>query len=457
MLELAKRANITVSEIRKIFAQISAIKAKRLEEGLAPLIDLSIGQPHLPPNPDVMHKLNTMHIPTNVQGYTAAQGEPETLAAIVKLYGHYYPEVTFKTSETMVTLGGSGALSNIFSILVEKKEDVILTFEPYFAAYSGQIQEWGGSLQKIPTLKNNFRPTAEALEQALQNFPKTKALILNYPNNPSGVSLSRQEAVALAEVLEKYPDVVIIIDDVYRDFDQKQHVTVLNVAPQLKERCVLINSGAKGLLGAPGERIGMIAAAEKLISSMLPRQTNGMSSVPYRTQAALRYAVETYLNNPENNWLMYAKEEYKNNTIIATTAFKKYGFNIAHDPEGAFYLLASAKHLIGRRLPNSEVIIQSDVDLSQYFLQVAGVAVVPGSGFGIDPKEGFLRISCANDSAFLIEAAQRMDKATKELILIPVQEIKESISQSLLALGAFAHSKTSASAKEDFHATVQNQ
>ena len=457
MFHLAKRANINVSEIRKVFAQIPTIKAQRLLEGLPPLIDLSIGQPHLPPNPEVMQKLNAMQPPKNVQGYTAAQGEPETLEAIVTLYNHYYPEVTFKTSETMVTLGGSGALSNIFSILVEEEEDVILTFEPYFAAYSGQIQEWGGTLQKIPALKNNFRPSAEALEQALQSNPQTKALILNYPNNPSGVSLTREEAEALAKVLDKYPDVLIIIDDVYRDFDQKQHVTVLNVAPHLKDRCVLINSGAKGLLGAPGERVGMVAANAKLISNMLPRQTNGMSSVPYRTQAALRFAVEVYLANPENDWLMHAKEEYKNNTIIATAEFKKHGFTIAHDPEGAFYLLASAKHLIGRRLPNSEAIIQNDVDLAQYFLKVAGVAVVPGSGFGIDPKEGFLRISCANDSTLLIEAAQRMDKAAKELNPMPVQEANKPISGSLLKLGTFAQPTTRAGANEDFNGIPQHQ
>lgn len=416
MFRLTQRSNISVSPIRKIFQQLPAIKEKRKQEGLSPLIDLSIGQPHVAANPEVMQHLVDMEISQTSQGYSSAQGEPETLAAIVKLYAHYYPGVKYKTEEAMVTIGGSGALSNIFSILVEKEEDVILTFEPYFGAYTGQVKEWGGTLTKIPTLKNNFRPTAAGLEEALKTYPHAKALIMNFPNNPSGVSLTKDEACALATTLEKYPDVLIIIDDVYRDFNYTEHFTVLDVAPQLKDRCVVINSGAKGLLGAPGERIGMVTAHEQLIKSMLPRQTNGMSSVPYRTQAALRYAVESHLNNPTNDWLINARNEYKKNVETAAAAFKNQGFILSHELGGAFYLLVSAKHLIGKKIPNTAEEIMNDIDIVNYFLHSAGVATVPGSGFGIDPAEGYLRISCAKENNLLLEAAERLGEAAQLLL-----------------------------------------
>ncbi len=439
MFRLAKRASISVSPIRKIFQQLPAIKEKRLKEGLNPLIDLSIGQPHLAANPEVMQNLAEMKVSQADQGYSSAQGEPATLASIVKLYKNYYPAVQYKIEEVMVTVGGSGALSNIFSILVEKQDDVILAFEPYFGAYIGQIQEWGGTIKKIPTLKNNFRPTAEGLEEALQIYPNAKALILNYPNNPSGISLTKAEVVNLAKVLEKYPDVLVIIDDVYRDFNYTEHVTVLDVAPQLKDRCIVINSGAKGLLGAPGERVGMVAAHEQLIKSMLPRQTNGISGVPYRTQAALRFAVDSHLKNPKNDWLIHAREEYKNNIDTAAVAFKKNGFLLAQEPGGAFYLLICAKHLIGKTIPDTTNVITNDIDIVNYFLHSVGVATVPGSGFGIDPTEGYLRISCAKENNLLLEAADRMGEAARLLLNYELEnQMKNSTSTTISNLVAFS-------------------
>ena len=273
--------------------------------------------------------------------------------------------------------------------------------------------EW--NTHKIPTLHNQFRPTAKGLEEAIQKHPQAKTIILNYPNNPSGVSLTKEEVIDLANTLEKYPDILIIIDDVYRDLNyQEQHITVLDVSPSLKDRCFVINSGAKGLLGAPGERVGMVAAHKELIKLMLPRQTNGISSVPYRTQASLRYAIDCYLH-PMDNWHMAIKEEYKNNVNKAFSVFSEQGF-ILNKPDGAFYLLVSAKFLIGKKDPSTNRVIESDIDIANYFLNTAGVATVPGSGFGIDQNEGYIRISCAKKVELLIEAAMRMGKAAKLLL-----------------------------------------
>jgi aspartate/methionine/tyrosine aminotransferase len=416
MFRLAKRASIAVSPIRRIFQQLPTIKEKRQIDGLSPLIDLSVGQPHLEANPDVMKSLEKVQVCQIAQSYSPAQGEPETLKSIVKLYKHYYPHVQYKVEETMTTMGGSGALSNIFSVLVEKAEDIILTFEPYFAAYVGQVEAWSGTLIKIPTLKSNFRPTAEGLNEALKTYPNTKALILNYPNNPSGVSLTKQEACQLAKTLARYPHVFIIIDDVYRDFNFTDHVTILDVAPYLKDRCIVINSGAKGLLGAPSERVGMIAAHEQLIKSMQPQQGNSISGVPHRTQLALRYAVDSHLNDPTNKWLINARKEYKKNINAAYLAFKKLGFILSQKPDGTFYLLVNAKHLIGKRNPHTLMEIKDDIDIVNYFLHSAGVATVPGSGFGIDPTEGYFRISCAKEENLLLEAINRMGEAARLLL-----------------------------------------
>lgn len=417
--KLSKRSNIAPPPIRKIFQQLPAIAEKRKAEGLTPLIDLSIGQPHVAANPEVMENLRKMDISSSQQGYSPAQGEAATLRAIAQLYNHYYRSVQYineyVNEEVMVTVGASGALSNIFSVLVEKEEDEILTFEPFFGTYTGQVKEWNGSLVMIPTQDNQFRPTAKALEAALRAHPDAKAIILNYPNNPSGISLTRLEVVELSEVLKKFPKLLVILDDVYRDFNYQEHITILDVAPELKDRCIVINSGAKGLLGAPGERLGMIAAHEQLIKAMALRQTNGLSSVPFRTQAALRFAVASHLNNPANDWLVATKREYKNNVETAAIAFKQQGF-LAPKPDGAFYLLICAKHLLGTQLPKSKEVLKTDIDIANYFLHEAGVAMVPGSGFGIEPTQGYLRISCAKDNSLLLEAAMRIGKAAQLLI-----------------------------------------
>ena len=418
----ADRANIPVSKIREIFKVLPHIKAQReKEDPKNPLIDLSIGQPHIAPNPVVMKQLNDMKANKTSLGYTSAQGEPETLEAIIMLYKKYYPGVQYKKTETMATMGGSGALSNIFSILA-REDNVFLTFEPFFSAYTSQVEIWGSTLKKIPTKENNFRPTAEGLKQALKAFPNARALIMNYPNNPSGVSLTLQEAIELAKVLEEHlhthPNFDIIIDDVYRDFNfSGEHVTILDIAPHLKDNCVVINSGAKGLLGAPGERVGMVAAREDLIRRMVAIQTSSISSVPHRTQAALRYAVENDLKNPNNDWLAHARIEYSTNVQTACKEFKNQGFTLSQ-PDGAFYLLVSAKNLIGKKNPYTLAEIKNDMDIANYFLHTAGVATVPGSGFGIDSTEGYLRISCAKENHLLIEAAIRMGKAA-QLILNP--------------------------------------
>jgi aspartate aminotransferase len=415
MLRFTQRTSAPVSPIRKIFVKIPEARERLKQQGKT-LIDLSIGQPHIAPNPEVIRRIESdeKNNAAKYLGYTSSLGEDETLDAIVRLYKSYYPLVNYDKTQVMVTNGASGALSNVFSALVEKSEDVILTFEGFFGAYTGQIAEWEGSLKMIPTHQHAFRPTAAGLRQALQNHPTTRALILNYPNNPTGVSLRQDEIQDLAAVLKDYPDVWIIIDDVYRDFNHQKHLTLLDVFPEFKDRCIVINSGAKGLIGAPGYRIGMIATHSDLIKAMLPRQINGLASVPHATQRALVHAANVYLENPNNDWLVYARNEYKNNVAAATVAFNEKRFKIAAKPEGAFYLLVDASQFIGQ-CKSDHSMIENDVDIASYLLEVAGVAVVPASGFGIDTAKGYLRVSCANESEQLIEAAARMHEAMQLL------------------------------------------
>lgn len=430
-ITLTKRTQAPRSAIRAIFDKIKMIDQKRKALGLEPIINLSIGQPHLPPNPVVMEKVLRELASGNVSyDYSPSKGREETLSAIVNLYTHYYPNIFFTKEKVMATIGGSQALWNAFSILIEEN-DVVVTFEPFFSTYQGQIKALGGELQLISTLKNAFRPDPKALDQMLESNKRVKMVILNYPNNPTGVALTADEAKELAHVLQKHPQVAIVIDDVYRDLNYKEHYTILNFAPELAERSIIINSGAKGLVGAPDLRVGMASANPEWIIAMSQQQLFATSGVPYLTQAALRHAIETYLENPVNQWQTEVKHAYQHNINTAIQELAKYGLYSPSQPDGAFYLFINAKHLIGKEVPSafqSEIgsdTLRHDIDIVNYFIYAASVATVPGSGFGVDPNEGFIRISCAQNPDSLLTAMKKLGEAVEMLMRPSSESVKQ--------------------------------
>lgn len=406
-----ERSKIKASIIREIFNEIPKLAAERKTAGLPDLIVLAPGEPK-EPNREVLQQLTQMSGHEFSTGYSHSQGEPATLEAIVRFNAYRYPKVKYKTSEVMVTMGGTGALSNIFSILLEKKEDIVLTFEPFFANYTGQVEEWGGTFKAIPTAYNHFRPTALGLKNALQQNPQTKAVLLNYPNNPSGICLTAAEVADLAQVLREYPHVLIILDDVYGELNYTKPESLLDY-PDFKDRCVVINSGSKTLLAAPGLRIGMLSAPAELIQAMCARQTNGILSVPYYTQAALRFAVNALLDTPQNTWLHFIRKTYKTHLEIAMQAFKEAGFEISVIPEGGFYLFINASCLLNIHGA------KNDVDIMRNLIKYPGVVTIPGSGFGCDPSKGYLRICCVSEPQQLTEAARRMGEYARSFAIQP--------------------------------------
>ncbi|HLF66768.1 MAG TPA: pyridoxal phosphate-dependent aminotransferase, partial [Gammaproteobacteria bacterium] len=383
-------------------------------------------QPHVDPNPIVRRRLREEN---EKPGYPQTLGEPDTLAAGVRLLKNYFPQVAFETDELMVTVGATGALCSVFAALVEKPEDKILTFGAFFATYEGQVEQWNGNIEVIPAEKNPFRPTEEEFRATLEKYPGTKALLLNYPNNPSGVSLRREDAQMIARVLseEKYQHIQIIIDDVYRDFDHLEHVTLLDVAPELKDRCAVVLSASKGLYGDPGVRAGLLAGSKDLIKACTPTQITTVASATSQAQRVMYHAATEYLENADQGktsaWLMNTKNEYKKNLAVASQAFKEAGFKIPIEPEGAFFLIVDASSLRGKMDPENNKVMQNDADIAEYFMTAAGVSVVPGQGFRFAPEKCYLRISCAQPEANLRLAAQRMGAAAK-LLQYPIAKPK---------------------------------
>jgi aspartate aminotransferase len=426
-IELTSRTTAKASAIRIMLNKVMSMNQQRANEGLSPIINLTVGQPHLPPHTTVIEKLGK-EVSSGAMSfdYSHSAGREEVLLAILRLYQHYFPEVGYDLTNVMCSVGASFCLFLAFAMLVEKKEQAIGVFPPYFSTYRGQVELLGGSLVTLPIIKHSLRPDIAALDAYLNETPNLKAIILNYPCNPTGIVLTHAELQALAEVLKKYPRVILILDDVYRDLNFGKHETLLDVDPTLKDRTLVIHSTAKGLLGAPDMRGGFMAGPAYIISAMIGFQQLAIASPSYITQRAIGVAISEFLENPRNIWQEESRQEYESNVRRAQDILENFGFTCIK-PEGAFYLFAQATHLM--RQPISESLreryqlemprINTDLDLANYFLKVAGVAIVPGSGFGMDESDGYFRISCAAKRETLEKAMYALGESGRALLSIP--------------------------------------
>lgn len=307
-IRLAERTKTLSSSIRTITEQLALINQARAQLSLEPIIDLSIGQPHLAANPVALTAIYQQLTASNSAhdlGYSPVIGRDATLQAIVNLYQVYYPHVHYTLKEVMCSHGANQALWNAFSIFIQNNQgqpDIVLALEPYFGQYQAQVTALGGQFIGIASDVNDFQTTLDHLQRALTKHPATKILILNYPNNPSGQALEHKELLALVQVLTKFPALILILDDVYRDIHFTTQLSPLDVDPLLKSRTIVINSGSKGLIGAPDLRIGVVAAPEAWIAAMAQQQMLTTAGVSYLSQVAFIAAVNAKRHLPENAW-----------------------------------------------------------------------------------------------------------------------------------------------------------
>jgi aspartate/methionine/tyrosine aminotransferase len=421
-ITLAKRTCLPPDPIDEIFTQIPSINEKRLAAGLPAIINLSVGEPHLNINPAVLQdfiQLLTQRVSGNQTSltfnYSPPSGNEATLEAISALYNHYYPNLHFSSQEVMISNGATQGIWNALNILIDI-DDEVLIFEPYYSTYDIQIRTLGGKLVRISTQKNNFKPSGKLLHDALSMHPNAKALILNYPNNPTGIDLTKHETVEIVEILQHYPNVSIIIDDVYRELTYAEHYTVLDIDPSLKNRSIIVNSASKGLIGAPGIRAGMVGANAEWIKQMINIQALSVCSISCFTEQVLVAGIKHKLasSNYYNNWINESKHAYFINKQYVAQQLISLGFHVIAGEHGFFILAASniTNHVVPDDIlfqsENGKAhvinnlhqklgskILHNDRYLAAYLLHIAGIAVVPGSAFGIDEHAGYLRFSCA--------------------------------------------------------------
>lgn len=427
---LATRTQYQQDSISDMIDKMTALNAVHKEMGLPAVINLSLGEPHLPMPAYVAHKLIEFlgdETAATAFSYSPSQGSRQILDAISQLYRHYYPRLNYTQAEVMICNGAAQGLFNALSILLNPEDEVVV-FAPYFCMYEIMVQQLNGTLVVVPTKETHFKPSPEKLRATLTAHPKAKAIIFNYPNNPTGVTLSEDDAKQFADVLNDFPRIAIIIDDVYRELSP-DHVTVVDVDPKLYARSIVINSASKGLIGAPGMRIGMVGANAEWIKKMTLIQTSTVNSIPYLSELILHAAITYKIANKKEyrHWLAQSKKEYTQHTNYISHELSNLGFNVVAGNSG-FFIFADASFLKNKKfkllsslakfknMKSESKIMQSlqpqinsnglrhDHDIAIYLLHAANVAVVPGSAFGMAKEDCYLRFSCARPLAELEQA-----------------------------------------------------
>jgi len=377
-------------------------KAKELKRAGKSVISLSAGEPDFP-TPEHVCKAAIKAIEEGFHGYTMNTGTPELREAICNKLKRDNG-LSFTPSQILVSNGAKQSLGFTMLTLLDKGDEVIIP-TPYWVSYPQMVNLADGTPVPVRThFEDNYKLTPKSLENSITQ--NTKALILCSPSNPTGARYSADELKGLAEVLRNHKDIVIISDEIYEYIVfEGTHVGILEVAPDLKNRTILVNGFSKGF-AMTGWRLGYLAGPEKFVQSVAKIQSQETSAPSSISQKAGEAA---YTGNLDAVGKMrQAFSERRNYVVNALNAIEGVE---CFTPQGAFYVFPDISTYLNRKTKAGKS-IASSTDLCLYLLEEFGVAAVPGDAFG---EPNGMRISYASALDELKEALKRIKKGLGEL------------------------------------------
>jgi aspartate aminotransferase len=377
--------------------------ARELKAAGRDVIGLGAGEPDFD-TPGSIKQAAIAAINAGQTKYTAVDGTPELKAAVAAKFKRENG-LDYRPDEISVGTGGKQIIYNALMATLDPGDEVIIP-APYWVSYPDMTLLAGGA--PVPVRcpeQTGFKMRPEDLEEAIT--PRTKWLILNSPNNPSGAAYARDELSALCEVLLRHPQVWLLSDDIYEHlvYDGFEFVTPAALEPPLKPRTLTMNGVAKAY-AMTGWRIGYAGGPAELIKAMAKVQSQSTSNPCSVSQAATVAALE----GPQDFIPERAAVFRQRRDLIVDLLNQAPGIR-CHRPEGAFYVYPSCAGVLGRRTPDGQELRTSE-DFARYLLEREGVAVVHGAAFGLDP---FLRISYATATDLLEEAGRRIVRACEAL------------------------------------------
>ncbi len=378
-------------------------RARELRAAGRDVIGLGAGEPDFD-TPDHVKDAAMRAIRDGRTKYTAVDGTPELKEAVAAKFRRDN-RLAYSASQITVGAGGKQVLFNALLATLDPGDEVLIP-APYWVSYPDMTALAGG-IPKILSAgpETGFRITAEMLDTAITS--RTKWLILNSPSNPTGAAYTEQELRGLAAVLVRHPHVHVLTDDIYEKITYDGFVfrTLAEVEPALQPRTLTVNGVSKAY-SMTGWRIGYAGGAEDLIRAMAKIQSQSTTNPCSVSQAAAVAALtgdESFLVA----WIDTFRRR-RDHTALALNAIPGLSCRV---PEGAFYLYPSCAGLIGKTTPAGTTLRDSG-DLASFLLDKAGVAVVPGAAFGLEP---YFRISYATSDRVLEDACSRIAQTCAEL------------------------------------------
>ncbi len=392
----ARAERLKPSATLAISAKAKALKAEGVD-----VVGFGAGEPDFD-TPENIKEEATKAIKEGFTKYTAVGGIDELKNAII----HRIKEdhgLKYEKSEVIASCGAKHTLYNLSQALFEDGDEVIIP-SPYWVSYPEQVVLAGGAPVFIETREEDgFKIDPDELKKIITQ--KTKALILNYPSNPTGATYNEDDLRAVVDVAMR-AGLVIISDEIYEKiiYDGLTHTPVVKLGEDIKKSTILVNGVSKSY-SMTGWRIGFAAGDKRVIEAMNNLQGQSTSNP---TSISQRAAIEA-LEGPQDEVKRMVKEFEKRKNFIVDRLNRIPGFR-CFNPQGAFYVFPNISKFFGKKHFGMEV--RNSVDFTQFLLEEAKVAVVPGIEFGAD---SYIRISYATSMEEIKKGVDRIEKAVEKL------------------------------------------
>ncbi|WP_411170304.1 pyridoxal phosphate-dependent aminotransferase [Clostridium sp. MB05] len=376
-------------------------KAKALKESGVDVISFGAGEPDFN-TPENIINAAILAMKEGKTKYTATSGILELRKAICNKF-RQENGLCYEPSQVVVSTGAKQSLANAFMAILNSGDEVIIP-TPYWVSYPELVKLADGIPVFVNTLKeNDYKYTIKDLKEVLTN--KTKAILINSPNNPTGSIYSKKELIEIAE-FAKENDLIIISDEIYEKliYDNEKHISIASISEDSFNRTIVINGLSKSY-AMTGWRVGYSASSKEIATLMSGVQSHVTSNVNSISQYA---AVEALTGSQINIEAMIKEFEKRRNYMI--DRLQKIDSVSIIRPKGAFYIMVCVENYYGKSIDKDPIL--TSLDFSKSLLKEENVAVIPGAAFGLD---SYIRLSYATSIEIIKKGLNRLEEFLKKL------------------------------------------